>query len=139
MTFSPRRLDPLLRPRSVVVVGASTNPSFVSAILRNIAKAGFAGQLAAVNPRYETIGEVPCYPSVRDVPFHIDLAVIGVGFRQFGGVLADCEASQVGALVVISSGFAESGGEGVTRQAELAAWAERTGTPVGGPNCLGIM
>jgi acetyltransferase len=136
---SARRLDPLLRPRSVVVVGASTNPSFVSLIYKNLLRAGFAGNVAAVNPRYTTIGGAPCFASVADVPWPIDLAVVGVSWRQFPTLLEQCEQKHVGALVILTSGFAESGGEGALRQTSLAQWAQRTATPVGGPNCLGLM
>jgi acyl-CoA synthetase (NDP forming) len=135
----PRRLDPLLRPRSVVVVGASPNPSFVSAILHNLLHAGYAGSVAAVNPRYESVYDAPCYPSVLDVPWPIDLVVVGVSWRAVPALLDQCEQKSAGALVVITSGFAESGGDGIGRQADLAAWAQRTHTPVGGPNCLGLM
>jgi acyl-CoA synthetase (NDP forming) len=132
-------LDPLLRPRSVVVVGASPNPSFVSSILKNLLKSGFRGRVAAVNPRNETLLDAACYASVLDVPWPIDLAVVGVSWRQFPTLLEHCELKRVGALVVITSGFAESGGDGIQRQADLSAWAQRTGTPVGGPNCLGLL
>ena len=129
----------MLRPRSVVVVGASPNPSFVSSILKNLLNAGYDGRLAAVNPRYATILEAACYPSVLEVPWPIDLAVVGVSWRQFPTLLEQCEQKQVGSLVVITSGFAESSGDGIQRQAELSAWAQRTATPVGGPNCLGLL
>ena len=133
------RLDPLLRPRSVVVIGASPNPSFVSSILKNLLRSGYSGQVAAVNPRYESVLEAPCYPSVLEVPWPVDLAVVGVAWRQFPTLLEQCEQIRVGALVVITSGFAESGGDGIARQAQLSEWAQRTGTPVCGPNCLGLL
>ena len=95
-----RRLDPLLRPRSVVVVGASPNPSFVSSILKNLLTSGYDGRVAAVNPRYATILDGACYPSVLDVPWPIDLAVVGVSWRQFPTLLEQCEQKQVGSLVV---------------------------------------
>jgi acetyltransferase len=139
MTVSPRRLDPLLRPRSVVVVGASPNPSFVSAILKNLLHNGFAGRVAAVNPRYPSVSDAPCYPTVLDVPWPIDLVVVGVAWRLLPALLEQCAQKGVGALEVITSGFAEAGGEGVDRQAQLAEWAQRTGIAVGGPNCLGLM
>src|SRR5438128_3365500 len=135
----PDRLDPLLRPRSVVVVGSSPNPSFVSSILKNLLRSGYSGQVAAVNPRYESVLEAPCYPSVLEVPWPVDLAVVGVAWRQFPTLLEQCEQKRVGALVVITSGFAESGGDGIARQAQLSEWAQRTGTPVCGPNCLGLL
>lgn len=142
MTAPPaaHRLDPLMAPRSVAVVGASPNPSFVSAILKNLLRHGYAGPVAAVNPRHARVLDAPCYPSLLDVPHPVDLAVIGVAHRVVPAVLAECERKGVGAVEIVSSGFSEMGGEeGARRQAELAGWAARTGIPVGGPNCLGLM
>ena len=135
---SLRKLDPMLRPRSAVVVGASPNPSFVSSIFKNLLRNGFTGNVAAVNPRYESILEAPCYPSVQDVPWPIDLAVVGVSWRLVPDLLSQCEQKRVGALVMITSGYAETGEAGAARQRELTAWSERTGIPICGPNCLGL-
>jgi len=132
-------MDALLRPRSVAVVGASPNPSFVSMALRNLLRYGYTGKVVAVNPRYDTVEEAPCYPSLLDVPHAVDLVVVGVAAARVPALLEECERKQVGALDIISSGFAETGPEGAKRQAELSAWAERTGIVVGGPNCLGLM
>lgn len=134
-----RRLDPLLRARTVVVVGASPNPSFVSSILKNLLRSHFAGNVAAVNPRYAEIEGAACYPSVLDVPWAIDLVVVGVSRRAVPDLLLQCEQKQVGALVMITSGYAETGPEGAVRQRELSEWSQRTGIPVCGPNCLGLM
>jgi acetyltransferase len=135
-----RNLDRLLRPRSVAVVGASPNPSFVSWILKNLLRYGYPGSVVAVNPRYPRVLDAPCYPSVLEVPEPLDLVVVGVAQRSVPAVLEQCAARGVGAVDIVSSGFAEmSGGEGRRRQAELADWAARTGIPVAGPNCLGLM
>lgn len=138
-TTGARRLDPLLRPRSVVVVGASPNPSFVSGIFKNLLRNGYSGSVAAVNPRYDSVNDAPCYPSVLAVPWPIDLVVVGVAWRLLPALLDQCEKKGVGALEIITSGFAEAGGDGIERQAQLAAWGQRTSTPIGGPNCLGLM
>jgi acetyltransferase len=132
-------MDRLLRPRSVAVVGASPNPSFVSMILTNLLRHGYGGSVVAVNPKYERILDAPCYPSLDDVPHQVDLVVVGIGARQMPKLLEQCEARAVGALDIVSSGFAETGPEGKRRQDELSRWAERTGIVVGGPNCLGLM
>ena len=130
----------MFRPRSVAVVGASQNPSFVSGILKNLLRYGYEGSVAAVNPKYDKILEAPCYPSVADVPGPLDLVVVGVANRFIPSILDQCEKKGVGAVEIVSSGFSEMGGEeGARRQAELAGWARRTGIPVGGPNCLGLM
>src|SRR5438874_1766805 len=130
----------MIRPRSVAVIGASPNPSFVSGIFKNLRRYGYQGSVYGVNPRYETIFDTPCVPSVLDVPGELDLVVVGVANRFIPGILEQCEQKGVGALEIVTSGFSEmSGAEGRQRQAELAAWAARTGIPVGGPNCLGLM
>src|SRR3954452_17639928 len=134
-----RRMDALLRPSSVAVIGASSNPSFVSAAFRNLRRFGYSGNVVAINPRYTDIDGAACYPSLLDVPHPIDLAVVGVAARFIPQVLAEAEQKSVGALEVITSGFAETGPDGAQRQAELSAWAQRTGIVVGGPNCLGLM
>ena len=132
-------MDRLLRPKSVAVVGASPNPSFVSMILTNLLRHGYGGSVAAINPRYERILDAPCYPALEDVPHEVDLVLVGIGARHMPTLLEQCEAKGVGALDVITSGFAETGPEGQRRQDELSRWAERTGIVVGGPNCLGLM
>jgi acetate---CoA ligase (ADP-forming) len=130
----------MFRPRSVAVVGASQNPSFVSGIFKNLLRYSYEGTVSAINPRYESILGAPCYGSVLDVPGPLDLVVIGVASRLIPTVLEQCEEKDVGAVEIVSSGFSEMGGaEGAQRQAELAGWARRTGIPVGGPNCLGLM
>ncbi len=134
-----RRMDALLRPRSVIVVGASPNPSFVSAALKNLLRYGYSGQVAAVNPKYDHIDTAACYPSLADVPFDVDLLVVGVAARLVPDLLRQAEEKRVGALEIITSGYAETGPDGARRQAELSAWAARTGIVVGGPNCLGLL
>src|SRR5215212_5149832 len=128
-------LGAMFRPRSVAVVGASQNPSFVSSILKNLLRHGFQGSVSAVNPRYQEVLGAPCYPSVLDVPGPLDLVIIGVASRHIPTVLEQCEEKGVGAIEIVSSGFSEMGGdEGAQRQAELATWARSSGIPVGGPN-----
>ena len=141
LTLDPAsRMDRLLRPRSVAVIGASQNPSYASVILRNLLSHGYGGAVVAVNPRYDCILDAPCYPTVLDVPGPVDLAIVGVPRRQLDSVLEQCERKRVGALCLITSGFAEMGGSAAAeRQAELSAWAARTGIAVCGPNCWGLM
>lgn len=138
--FSFRDTAPLFSPRSVAVVGASQNPSFVTDILRNLAARGFGGKVVAVNPRYREVHGVDCYPRLVDVPHDVDLVVVGVASSRIDPVLADCEHKRVRGLVVVSSGFADQGDEeGMARQGRLAAWAGQHGVSVCGPNCLGLL
>ncbi|MCC6179541.1 MAG: acetate--CoA ligase family protein [Chloroflexi bacterium] len=133
-------LTPLLRPRSVAVIGASPNASFVTQIFSSLLRYGYPGTLVAVNPKYQRVMDVPCYPSVLDVPNDLDLAIIGVAHRLVPSVLEQCERKGVGAVCVVTSGFGEIAAEaGADRQKGIAAWSTRTGIPLTGPNCLGLL
>lgn len=141
---SPRRapahrIDRLFWPESVAIVGASKNVNMGTDILNALKKGDFQGRIAAVNPRYEQIDGVPCFPGVKAIPYPVGLAVIGVPSDAIPAVLDDCEAANVGAIQIISSGFADQGAEGAAKQRRLAEWAERTGIPVAGPNCMGLL
>lgn len=132
-------IERFFSPDSVVVVGASQKGGFGTDILKNLKNWGFGGQLAAVNPRYEQIEEVLCYPSLIAVPFRIGLALVAIPSEAIPSVLDECEAAGVGAVQIISSGFADQGAEGSIKQAQLVEWSKRTGIPVAGPNSNGLL
>lgn len=126
-------LRPLLRPQSVVVVGAGTSAGSVGrAVLRKIGEAGFTGRLRAVNPHAHSVLSVPCFSSVADLPQPPDLAVIAVPAAAVPEVAEQCGAAGVRALVVLSSGL-----DGDLGTALLEA-CRRHGMRLVGPNCLGI-
>lgn len=126
-------------PGSVAIVGASPNGGMATEILKNLKNWGFSGKLVAVNPRYQQIDAVPCFPSLTAIPHPVDLAVVGIRGVTVPAVLDDCQAAGVGAVQIISSGFADQGTEGAARQVRLVEWFQRTGIPVAGPNCLGLL
>ncbi|CNE42029.1 acyl-CoA synthetase (NDP forming) [Mycobacterium tuberculosis] len=128
-------LEPLLRPRAVVVIGASRERGTVGAeLLRNIIAGGFKGAVHAVNPHCAA-GELhgaPCVATLTDLPGAPDLAVIAVPAPSVPGAAAACGRFGISALVVISSGLSADQGRGL-----LAACREY-GMRLVGPNCLGI-
>lgn len=132
-------LDVLFRPRSIAVVGASSNPAKMGfQITRNIIDAGFAGPVIPVNPKGETVLGKTSVTSAREIPDGTDLAVIIVPARLVPETMLALGERRVGAAVVISGGFAESGDEGAALQKEMAANAGRYGIRVVGPNCQGV-
>ncbi|GLZ36675.1 bifunctional GNAT family N-acetyltransferase/acetate--CoA ligase family protein [Actinokineospora sp. NBRC 105648] len=126
-------LTPVLRPRSVAVIGAGRTAGSVGhAVLRNIIRAGFTGTLSAVNPHALSILGVPCVSSVEMLAEAPDLAVVCVPATVVLPVLAECAARGVRAVLVITSGVT---GELAARARDLV---RAHGMRMVGPNCLGI-
>lgn len=135
-----RSIETLLFPRSVVVVGASRTPGTIGhELLRHVVGAGFAGPVHAVHPEASAILGVPAVPSISDVSGPVDLAVVAVNADTVPQVVADAAAAGVRGLVVVSGGFADTGGEGAERQRALVRVAHGHGMRVIGPNALGII
>ncbi|WP_007507114.1 bifunctional GNAT family N-acetyltransferase/acetate--CoA ligase family protein [Pseudofrankia saprophytica] len=135
-----RSLRALLRPRSVVVVGASQRPRTVGhEVVRNIVAGGFPGPVYVVNPHATEVAGVTAVPTVRDLPGLVDLAVVAVPSAVAGEVVEDCASAGIRAVVVLTAGFAEAGVEGRAREAELVARARSSGMRIVGPNCMGIV
>ncbi|WP_101831080.1 GNAT family N-acetyltransferase, partial [Frankia canadensis] len=133
-------LAPLFEPRTVAVVGASREPGTIGhEILRNLAEQGFTGGLYPVNPHAETIAGLPAHPSLRDVPGPVDLVLVAVPAPAVEDVVRQAAEVGAGVVVVVSTGFGESGPEGVVRERELAALARDSGMRMVGPNCMGVM
>ncbi len=127
-------------PGSVAVVGASaTRGKIGSEILHNIQERGFTGRLVAIHPTLRDIGGAATYPRVTDVPHPVDLAVVCVPAVAVAGVVDDCIAHGVKALVIITAGFSEIGAEGAALEADLVARIRRAGVRLVGPNCMGLV
>ena len=110
-------LEHVLRPESVVVVGGSRRRGTVGGeLLHNIVAGGFTGALHVVHPRARSLEGVPAVPSAAELPPGVDLAVIAVAAPAVPGVVRECLAVGVRAVVVISAGFAEEGARGRRRQ-----------------------
>lgn len=130
-------LDAVFAPRRVAVVGASDEPGKVgTTFMRNLA--GFCGDVIAVNPSRKEVAGKRAYASLSDVPGAIDLAVAIVPAGAVLGVVADAAQAHVGAVVVISGGFAESGVQGAELQRQMLELARAGGVRIVGPNCLGV-
>lgn len=107
-------------------------------VLENILDSGFTGKVFPVNPNYDEVLSLPCYPSISDLPETPDLAVIIIPAAAVQEVLEECGSRGVKAAAIISAGFKESGREGYRRETELRKATRRFGIRVLGPNCLGL-
>ncbi|MFF8594568.1 GNAT family N-acetyltransferase [Streptomyces sp. NPDC015220] len=126
-------MRPLLRPRSVVVIGAGRRPGSVGrAILRNILTGAFTGRVFAVHPVASAIASVHAYRSVAALPHVPELAVVAVPAPAVPEVAEECGRAGVGALLVVSAGL------DAHQAGALMATCRRYGMRLAGPNCLGL-
>jgi acetyl-CoA synthetase len=130
---------PLLRPRSIAIVGASDRPgSYGDNVLRNLAAAGYEGGVWGVNPSRDEVHGRPCVASVGDLPEPVDAVVVAIPAPGVAGVLGEAIERGCGGAVVISAGFGEVEA-GAEMERELTEIALDGGLPVCGPNCDGIV
>jgi len=135
-----RSVHNLLHPRSVAVIGASSEPNKVGyAVLTNLLSADFAGPVYPVNSEHRSVRGVRAYPSVLDIPDPVDLAVVAVPAAGIDNVMDACLAKGVTTLVVLSSGFADVGPDGLGAERRLVTEARAHGMRVVGPNALGVV
>jgi acetyl coenzyme A synthetase (ADP forming)-like protein len=133
-------LDPILRPRSVAVVGASRQRNTIGwQIVDNLLRYGFQGTVYPINPKAEFIHSIAAYPSVSALGRPVDLAIITVPKEHVLPAVQDCIAAGVRGLVVISAGFKEVGAAGLARERELMEALKGTGIRLVGPNCMGVL
>ena len=134
-----RSVGNLLAPRSVAVIGATPSTGRVGGVvLANLLDGSYHGAVYPVNPGRRSVRGVHAYPTVRDIPDEVDLAVVAVPATEIGSVLDDCMAKGVKGLLVLSAGFSETGEQGRGPEAELVAAARGHGMRVVGPSALGI-
>ncbi|GHB66908.1 GNAT family N-acetyltransferase [Streptomyces umbrinus] len=135
-----RSLRPLLEPRSVAVIGANRRPLTIGhELVANLLRGGFRGSVFPVNPRAGQVAGARAYPSVRELPEPPDLALIAVRAEAVPEVVRECAAAGVKAVVVVSTGFGETGAAGRTTELELSRFARASGMRLVGPNCMGVV
>jgi acetate---CoA ligase (ADP-forming) len=132
-------LDPLFNPTSAAVIGASTVLHKTGGRRwRSMVEGGFAGPLYPIHPTASEILGRKAYPSLREVPGPVEMAVVLVRPDLVPGAVADCAAAGVRGIVVITAGFGETGAEGKRVEQDLVAVARAGGARVVGPNCAGL-
>jgi acetyl coenzyme A synthetase (ADP forming)-like protein len=133
-------LKPFFYPRHVAVVGASRKPTGIGhRIIESLQQGGFAGSIVPVNPHATEIAGLRAFPSLKAVPGPVDLAIVAVPANAVLAVIDDCAVKQIPAVVLITAGFAETGGAGISLEEQLCARIRRHGIRLIGPNCFGLM
>lgn len=132
----PRALDAIFRPKSVALIGAKDDPGSVGrTLLLNLIENSFGGTVYPVNPKRKEVCGVKCYPSIKEVPEIVDLAVIVTPAATVPRLIGECAEAKVRSCIVISAGFKELGAEGLKLEEEMI----KLNMPIIGPNCLGVM
>ncbi len=127
-------------PRSIAIIGASQNLISISGQpLKHLTAHRFPGKLYPVNPKYQEVLGVRCYPSLVALPETPDLALVVVNAARVANTLRECGKLGVPYAIVFSSGFSETGGNGVAMQRELAEIAAEFNIGIIGPNCQGMI
>jgi len=135
---STHPLESFFWPRSIAILGASPDTKRIrGTLLHHLRGTGWDGRIVPVNPSYQEIDGLRCFPSLEAVGETLDMVVIAIPAAAVNGAVEDCARNGVKNVVIISSGFAEEGEVASEQQTELAAIAKRTGIRVAGPNCEG--
>jgi len=140
-SFRPKdSIDAIFNPRTVALIGASNKAGKMGYVfMKNLVDGGYQGKIYPVNPGEDVVFGLKAYPSVKEVPVEVDLAVVVVPAPAVPKVMGECSEKGVKAAVVITAGFSEAGEEGKKLEKQLVEAAKKGGVRVVGPNCFGIL
>lgn len=130
----------LFEPRGIAVIGASRDLKRIGGQpVKYLSTYGYPGRVYPVNPNYEEIAGLKCYPSARAIDGPCDVAIVALNARAVPQAIRDCGEKGVRFAVVLSSGFRETGEAGAALEREMLAAAREHGMRVIGPNCQGYL
>ena len=134
------QLEPFFNPKSVAIIGATQTPNTVgNTLTNNLISGKFAGKIYPVNPKYDSLFGIKCYPSIEAIPDEVELVVIITPAKTIPGIIDQCVAKKAKGAIIISAGFKELGAEGLKLENEVLRRARAGNLRLVGPNCLGIM
>ncbi len=140
---SVHRLDRLLKPKSIALVGVSPRLGTVgNDMLKVLNDGGYPGKVYLVNPRYEEIEGVTCFSSMTDIPGTIDMAVLSVTGARMEALVDEAIALNVGGLTIydyckLEGEYSDEEDRDSTLLERLKVKAELSGMPICGGNCMG--
>jgi acetyltransferase len=136
LSWKVASLERLFNPKSIAIIGASTQPNKLGALALRALR-DFDAKKFPVNPRHSTIDGLKCYSSTADIGEEIDLVIIALGPQHVPSALSDCAEAGVGGAIIFSAGFKELGPTGEEHQKRIKEIADAAHIAVMGPNCLG--
>ena len=111
--MSIHNLDKIFKPQRITLIGVTTNPNSVSGkTLSNLVGAGFPGVVYPVNPQYEAVLGIPCFPDLASLPRVPDLAIICTPAEEVTSWVTKCGERGINGIIIMSAGFKEAGEEG---------------------------
>lgn len=133
------RLQTLLRPDSIAIVGASEKSSTSRAVIESLIRMKYPGRILPVHPVHARVLGQTCYPSISDLPVAPDAVAFCVGNERLLEMMDAGAEKGIGAAVIYTSGFAEKGEAGRALQDRLTGLCREAGIALCGPNCMGVL
>src|SRR3989442_4771252 len=133
------QLDPLVKPRSIAIVGATDRVGPARSVIESLGAIGFAGAIYPVTRKYQPVRNLVCYRSLTDLPEAPDIVVFSIRKPLLPEQIRLAVKRGARAAVIYDAGFAELGEDGARQQAEIADLCREAGMAVCGPNCMGIL
>ena len=135
-----RDLSTIFEPKSIAVIGATSNPRSVTNVtfLRQLIDFGYPGRIYPVNPHADQVLGLTAYASIGDIPEPVDYAVCAIPAPAAPGVMRECVAAKVKVVSMFTAGFSEVGDDGEKLEKEVVEIGRQGGVIVLGPNCLGV-
>ncbi len=136
-----RTLNKIFKPQRIAIIGVSNKTNNIGNIaLKNLVSGGFNGVVYPINPKYEAVMGIQCYPDIKGLPKTPDVAVICTAAKSVPGIIKECGDAGVNGIIILSAGFKESGKEGKDLEEKVKKEVEKfPEMRVIGPNCLGII
>jgi acetyltransferase len=134
-----RAFDALLKPQSIALFGASSQPGKVGYVCLKNLQAAYRGKIYPIHPQEKEVLGLTAYPDLAQTPGPVDLAFVIVPVEAVSSVIEQCGRKGVPGAVIITSGFAEAGAAGKAFQDQVAEQALKNGVRVIGPNCFGVL
>ena len=129
----------LLNPKHVAVIGASNTEGKLGHLFMQNLVSNYSGNIYPVNPGQDTILGLRAYPSIKDIPEKVDLALLTTPPAATLQLIEDCVVAEAATAVIISGGFAEIGAKGIALESEVAEIASKGQLRLLGPNCFGVI